>query len=75
MDPENKKFELYFPYSICNPKKFKVWPLAEWVMFVMAEKLPGNESLSSQRTPPTDEFFFFSGVFLSETCNVLQGKF
>ena len=30
MDPE-KKFELYFPYSICNPKKFKVWPFAEWV--------------------------------------------
>ena len=24
MDPEKKKFELYFPYEICNPKKFKV---------------------------------------------------
>ena len=24
MDPEKKQFELYFPYWICNPEKFKV---------------------------------------------------
>ena len=53
-----KKFKLYFFYYICNPQKFKGWPLAELVTCFWNGYVKKNTFYARPAKHPNVEYFF-----------------